>query len=81
MAKSFKTAAETFISKSEPAAPAPAEFVAPKGYQLVPEYRSARMQLLVQPATKEAIVNEAKAQGISTNELVNQIFAEWLESR
>ena len=53
----------------------------PKGYKLVKENKSERMQLLVRPTTKEAIKKAAEAQGISMNDLVNQILDEYAEGR
>lgn len=80
--KTFKNPAMNFISTEEtPKAPqtAPEGFVVPKGYKLVKENRSERMQLLVRPVIKEAIKAEAAAQGLSMNDLVNNIFEEYLE--
>ena len=37
------------------------------------------MQLLVRPATKEAIKKAAAAQGLSMNDLVNNILDEYAE--
>ena len=51
----------------------------PKGYKLVKENKSERMQLLVRPATKEAIKKAAAAQGLSMNDLVNNILDEYAE--
>lgn len=51
----------------------------PKGYKLVKENKSQRMQLLVRPTLKDAIKAEADAQGLSMNDLVNNIFEEYLE--
>ena len=56
-----------------------AGFIIPKGYRLEKDYKSERMQLLVRPATKEAIRALAAEQGLSMNELVNNIFEEYLE--
>lgn len=85
--KNFKkNAAELFISAAEEA-PAPSELIQgegvtiPKGYKLVKENKSDRMQLLVRPALKEAIKKEAAAQGVSMNDLVNSIFEEYLERK
>jgi len=43
-------------------------------YKLVREAKSERMQLLVRPATKEALSAIAKDAEISINELANRIF-------
>jgi predicted HicB family RNase H-like nuclease len=51
----------------------------PKGYKLVKENKSQRMQLLIRPTLKDAIRAEAEAQGLSMNDLVNNIFEEYLE--
>lgn len=51
----------------------------PKGYRLAPEYKSARIQLLVKPATKDTIQKTAAAQGLSMNELINRILDEYAE--
>lgn len=53
----------------------------PKGYKLVKENKSQHMQLLVRPAIKNAIKAEAEAQGLSMNDLANNIFEEYLERR
>jgi predicted DNA binding CopG/RHH family protein len=54
----------------------------PKGYRLARESKSERLQMLVRPELKEAIKAEAEAQGLSMNELVNNILEEYLaESR
>lgn len=80
-----KNTAELFISaaEEEPARQqAEQDGVAiPKGYRLVKENKSDRMQLLVRPALKEAIKQEAAAQGVSMNDLVNCIFEEYLERK
>jgi predicted DNA binding CopG/RHH family protein len=86
MAKNFKkNTAELFISAADEPQEAPQTaqegFSIPKGYRLAKEYKSERMQLLVRPALKEAIKQEAEAQGLSMNELVNTIFEEYLERK
>ena len=77
-----KNTAELFISAAD-AEEAPQQtqegLAIPKGYKLVKEYKSERMQLLVRPATKEAIKQAAAAQGVSMNDLVNQILDEYAE--
>lgn len=52
---------------------------APKGYQLIPEFKSDRMQLLLRPQTKEGVRKAAEKIGISMNELINRILEDWLE--
>lgn len=71
-----------FMSAPEaPEAPQKAQDGAnvPKGYVLVRESKSARMQLLVRPTTKEALRRAAGAQGLSVNDLVNQILDNYIE--
>lgn len=84
MAKSFKKSADAlFVSvpEEQPETPKAAadSFTAPKGYRLVREQKSERMQLLIRPTTKEAIKKAAQAQGISMNDLVNQLLDEYAE--
>lgn len=87
--KTFKSVDPTmqFISgaQEEPAAASTDEqqqgLVIPKGYRLAKENKSERMQLLVRPTLKEGIKKAADAQGISTNDLVNNIFEEYLERK
>lgn len=85
MAKNFKkNTAELFISAADAPQDTPQTqdgVTIPKGYKLVKENKSERMQLLVRPATKEAIKQEAAAQGISMNDLVNNIFEDYLERK
>ena len=80
-----KNTAELFISAAEEKEVAPVQQEAgvaiPKGYKLVKENKSQRMQLLVRPALKDAIRSEAEAQGLSMNDLVNNIFEEYLERK
>ena len=88
--KNFKNPAMQFISAAEEEREAPqtqpqqeaqqaAGLNIPKGYRLAPEFKSARVQLLVRPTTKEAIQKAAAAQGLSMNELINQILDEYAE--
>lgn len=54
----------------------------PAGYKLNPEYietKSKRVQLLVQPSVYEAVKAKAKAEGISTNEAINEALREYTE--
>ena len=91
-----KTAAELFISSAEEEQDAPQEapqapqeapqtaqegFTIPRGYRLAKELKSERMQLLLRPALKESIRQEAAEQGLSMNDLVNNIFEEYLERK
>ncbi len=48
-------------------------------WKLVREAKSERMQLLVRPATKEALTAIATKSEISVNELVNRIFESFIE--
>lgn len=81
-----KNTAELFISAAEPE-PVQGHTsmldmnAIPKGYKLVKENKTERMQLLVRPTLKEAIKKEAQAQGVSMNDLINNIFEEYLEKR
>lgn len=86
--KSFKkNAAELFISSAE-------EVTTPEetqedlqsgkariGYTigLVPEKKTERMQLLVKPSVKAAIKQLADERGLSMNDLIGQIFEDYLE--
>lgn len=73
--------AELFISAAEETPAPQPEVSIPKGYKLVKENKSERMQLLVRPALKEAIRKAAEAQGLSMNDLVNNIFEEYIERK
>lgn len=84
--KNFKNPAEMFLSGAEDKKStsqakeqdAPGVDV-PKGYKLVKETKSERMQLLVRPTLKDTIKKEADRQGLSMNDLVNDIFEEYIE--
>ena len=82
-----KNTAELFISAAEPETKQGHTSMLdmngdiPKGYRLVKEYKTERMQLLVRPTLKEAIKKEAQAQGLSMNDLINNIFEEYLGKR
>ena len=80
-----KNPAEIFISAAEeqetPQQMQDTGVTIPKGYKLVKENKSQRMQLLVRPTLKDAIREEAEAQGLSMNDLVNNIFEEYLERK
>jgi predicted HicB family RNase H-like nuclease len=81
--KNFKNPAMQFISTADAEEQQEAQqqegVTIPKGYKLVKENKSERMQLLVRPATKEAIKKAAAAQGLSMNDLVNNILDEYAE--
>ena len=59
-------------------APALSEYTPPKGYKLVKEARSERIQLLVRPTTREQLKAEADKAGQSLNEYVNNILEDYL---
>lgn len=48
-------------------------------WKLVREAKSERMQLLVRPATKEALMAIATKSEISVNELVNRILEAFID--
>lgn len=55
---------------------------APEGYKPNPEYietKSKRVQLLVQPSVYEEVKAKAKAEGISTNEAINEALRQYTE--
>lgn len=51
----------------------------PNGYKLVKASKSIRMQLLVRPRTKEALVKMAEGNNLSVNEVVNRILETYIE--
>ena len=83
MKKNFEmdNAADLFIDKTAPAStPASEEGAAiPAGFRLVKENKSERLQLLIRPTTKDIITRAARSQGISVNELINQVLDEYAE--
>lgn len=82
-----KNTAELFISAAEEVTEAPAQKAAeeglniPKGFSLTREKKSDRLQLLIRPTSKEAVKKEAQAQGVSMNDLINQIIDEYIERK
>lgn len=63
-------------------ATAPKGKKAPEGYKPNPEYietKSKRVQLLVQPSVYEEVKAKAKAEGISTNEAINEALRQYTE--
>ena len=80
--KGFKTsvAADFISSAAEPQQPAEG-FTIPEGYMLKKESKTARLQLLIRPTTKTRMRKLAAAEGISLNELVNQILDEYVDER
>ena len=89
MAKSFKKstealAAELFISAADEQEARQEDLGENKprlGYKIgyIPENKTERMQLLVKPSIKKAIKELSTKRGLSMNELINQIFEEYLE--
>lgn len=54
---------------------------APEGYRLNPKYvevKSKRVQLLVPPRVHEAVKAKAEAEGISTNEAINEALKAYI---
>ena len=80
-AEMFLSAAENTEVNADLSKEAAASFEIPKGYRLAKEVKSERMQLLIRPTLKAAIKKEAAAQGLSMNDLVNNIFEEYLERK
>ena len=54
------------------------EFGIPRGYKLVKEPKTARLQLLITPRTKEELKKRAAEEGRSVNEVCNTAIAEYL---
>lgn len=80
--KGFKTSvAADFISSAAEPQPAAESFTIPEGYTLKKESKTARLQLLIRPTTKTRMRKLAAAEGISLNELVNQILDEYVDER
>lgn len=89
MAKSFKKstealAAELFISAADEQEARQEDLGESKprlGYKIgyIPEIKTERMQLLVKPSIKKAIKELSAKRELSMNELINQIFEEYLE--
>ena len=81
MTKNFKkSTAEFFITEQAPEAePAQKkEYEIPKGYRLIQEQKSVRLQLLIRPTTKEKIKEIAALHGESVNELINNILEDYI---
>lgn len=79
-----KSTAELFMtSPDEPVEVAPVEVIekAPatveKGYQIIPEYKTERLQLLLKPSTKKDLKRIAERDRISVNELINKILEDY----
>ena len=85
-----KPAAELFISAAEPEQKQEQpkkghtsllDMNVPKGFRVVKENKTERMQLLVRPTTKENLKKISAAEGVSMNDLVNQIFEDYIERK
>lgn len=82
----FFSEAEKPVEKKE-VLPAPklkvpdTPIVIPKGYKLVKESKSERLQLLVTPPVKKALKDIAKKQKKSLNELCGEIFEDFIEAQ
>ena len=80
--KSF-TVSEDFLTAPEPEAQEttgekkPGLFV-PEGYKLVPESKTARVQLLLTPTMKANVKRVAEEKGISINQLYEDVMMEYL---
>ena len=77
-----KESIEAVDGKTEEATPTTGTRKAPAGYKPNPEYietKSKRVQLLVQPSVYEAVKAKAKAEGISTNEAINEALRAYTE--
>ena len=92
MAKNFSTAAEENLSKifgnpekekpkkkKSEDAPKTEQGTIPEGYELRPERKTKRLQLLLTNTTLEKLKKKAAAEGKSVNELANEIFTEHLK--
>lgn len=87
--KDFKqTTAAAFISTAEPKEkPKPKPKTEPKGaevprgYKIVPETKSSRVQLLIPPTLKEDLKALADQEGISLNEIANEALQQYVERK
>lgn len=92
MAKEFKTKIDAnmanFFDESEKEkpkkkkaedAPKTEQGTIPEGYELRPERKTKRLQLLLTNTTLEKLKRKAAAEGKSVNELANEIFTEHLK--
>ena len=79
--KNFKPTEDVFFSKpaeTPEAQPSINDIQVPKGYKLVKETKSARLQLLVRPAVLDGLKAQAAVQGTSVNDLCDMIFSDFL---
>lgn len=79
MAKKF-TAAEDFFTSPAPEETNLETYNVPKGYQLKPLPRSARVQILVTQELKDNMKAIAIREGISVNELINKVMSEYVSN-
>lgn len=79
-----KTAAEIFITgagelqEAQEAPAGPQEDKRTERAGKPAQTKSERLQLLIRPATKKALQDEARSRGVSVNELINSILEEHL---
>lgn len=52
-----------------------------RGYKLVRETKSERLQLLIRPSLKEDLKKAARVSGVSVNDLINTILEESIEGK
>lgn len=57
----------------------PQDTPVPKGYKLVKENKSERLQLLIRPFAKKELKKLADAQNMSVNDLVNGLLEDYIE--
>lgn len=80
MVKKFNSdASDAFLSAGKTES-TEEEIGAPKGYRLMPEAKSARLQLLVTPSTKEDLQRIADLEGRSLNAVCNDAIQEYLSA-
>lgn len=77
--KKFETPTDLFLSQARNTEPelthaANEAPIIPKGYKVVRESRTERLQLLITPTLKESLKEYSKAQGTSVNEIANQLL-------
>lgn len=75
-------AVDRIIEEDKKPAKRTAPLKAPEGYKVNPEFielKSRRVQALVQPSVYEAVKAKAQAEGISTNEAINNALREYIE--
>lgn len=83
--KDFKTTSELFISSAAadqsatPVGNEPAAAAIPEGYKLVREAKTERLQILLRPTTHAKLKALAAEQGISKNELINNLIDEYIK--